>query len=160
MDFNIFVCNARYFAVNLVFFLSLNSDYYDLWDLSYKGDTEVCCLLRFDTVAPGGSVRTFRSILVPQSCSWPIWTAARRNIPEDETCVDDCLILWRTGSSPWTTVWETLALCKWVRQCWNMYCLLEVCSIEFRRAVCQYWILSHSVNLHDCTVNGAEVIVR
>jgi hypothetical protein len=40
----------------------------------------------------GGSVPTFRSILLPQSWSWTIGTFARRNIPEDETYIDGCFI--------------------------------------------------------------------
>jgi len=38
----------------------------------------------------GGSVPTFRSILLPQSCSWTIGTSALLNIPEDETYIDGC----------------------------------------------------------------------
>jgi hypothetical protein len=57
-----------------------------------------------DTVVSGGSVPTFRSILLPHSCRWTIGTSARRNIPEDEIYIEVVLLLCRAGGCPWSTV--------------------------------------------------------
>jgi len=126
-----------------------------------SGDCEVCCPLICDTVVSGGSVPTFRSILLPQSCSWTIGTSARRNIPEDETYIDGCFITlpgWQLSVVHSVRNTGFVQIGTTVMK--HVLFFLEVCSIEFRRAVCQYGIFSQYVNLHDSTVNGAEVIVR